>query len=59
MVMVATTFDGTDDEDDDNDDVQHHVKDDLIVDSRLHVQQHNIMSNTTGTTARRKTWNNT
>ena len=34
MVMVAATFDGTEDEDDgDNDDVEHNVKDDLIVDS--------------------------
>ena len=60
MVMVAATFHGTDDEnDDDNDDVEHDVKDDLIVDSRRLLEQHNIMSNTTGATASRKIRSNT
>ena len=41
------SFDGTDDEDDDDsDDVEHDVKDDLIVDSRGRLEQHNIMSGT-------------
>ena len=58
MAMViyggSYSFDGTDDEDDDdNDDVEHDVKDVLIVDSRRRLEQHNIMSSTTGATARR------
>ena len=53
MVMVAAIllilFDGTADEDDeDNDDVEPDVKDDLIVDSLRRLEQHNIMSSTTG-----------
>ena len=35
-------------------DVEHDVKDDLIVNSRRRLEQHNIMSSTTGATARRK-----
>ena len=55
MVVVAATFDGTADEDDDgNDDVEHDVKDDLIAYPRLRLEQHNIMSSTTGATARTK-----
>ena len=60
MVMVAAAFDGTEDEDDDdNDDVEHDVKDDPIVDSRPCLERHNIMSSTTGATARRKRRSNT
>ena len=61
MVMVAAIlFDGTDDEDDaGNHDVEHDAKDDLIVDSRRRPEQHNIMSSTTGATARRKVKSNT
>ncbi|CAE7436634.1 unnamed protein product [Symbiodinium microadriaticum] len=48
------SFDGTDVEDDgNNDDVEQDVKDDLIVDSRRRLEQHNIMSSSTGATARR------
>ena len=35
------------------------VKDDLIVDTRRRLEQHNIMSSTTGATARRKIKTNT
>ena len=60
MVVVAAILDGTDDEDDyDNDDVEHDAKNDLVVDSRRHMEQHNIMSSTTGATARRKIMSNT
>ena len=52
------SVDGTDDtdakDDDDNDDVEHDVTDDLIVDSHRLLEQHNIMSSTTGAVARRK-----
>ena len=37
-----------DEDDDDNDDVEHDVKDAMIVDSRCRLEQHNIMSSTTG-----------
>ena len=55
-------FDGTgdeDDDDDDDDDDDEHVKDDLNVDSRRRLEQHNIMSSITGATARRKIKSNT
>ena len=42
-----------------NDDVEHDVKDELIVDSRRRLEQHNIMSSTTGARTRRKTKSNT
>ena len=37
-----------DEDDEDNDDVEPDVKDDLIVDSLRRLEQHNIMSSTTG-----------
>ena len=46
------SLDRTDDEDDDdNDDVK--AESEPIVDSRLRLEQHNIMSSITGATARR------
>ena len=63
MVMVAASLlmvlAMRDAGDDDNDDVEHDVKDDLIVDSRRRLEQHNIMSSTTGATAGRKIKNDT
>ena len=51
---------GTDNEvEDGNDDVEHGVTDDLIVDSRRRLEQYDILSSTTGATARRKTKSNT
>ena len=61
MVMVAAIplMVAGDEDGDENDDVEHDVKDDLIVNSRRRLKQHNIMSRTTGATARRKIQSNT